>query len=95
MLEFSVTIITYFWELLVLKDIQIISNKFINEDFIYDPYYSTIWIFYLFIYIYCAIFAFQKKYPKFQKPFNKIVPSIHYYLDLRLPYKDKKLKFIK
>ncbi len=92
MFEFSLIIVVYFWDLLISKDIQIVSTELRSEAYIHNPFYSVIWIFYAIIYIYCLIFAFQKKYPIFGKPFHKIVPSIHYYLDLRMPIEKKLLK---
>ncbi len=83
LIEFSFIIVFSIWEIFITKDIVIFNNQFRSEHNIHDIFFSILWIAYLALYLYCTNVAFQKKYPKFIKPFDKIVPSLHYYLNIK------------
>ncbi len=81
LIEFSFLILAQIWEIFVTREIIVPGDQFREKRGVYDIFYSIIWLIYASIYIYCAILAFQNKYPKFSRPFEKIVPSIHMYLN--------------
>lgn len=71
----------YVWDLLSLKDMDLLfeySEFDLTEPFYFfdNLFYSGLWMFYVFLYIYCFIYAMRKKRPKFPGFAQKIVGSV-------------------
>lgn len=76
--EMVISLIVHILDFIMNRDLNILTEFESTTPFYYyeNVFYSGLWVFYFFLYLYCFIYAIQKKYPKFPGSAQKITDSI-------------------